>query len=231
MTRALRRSCASTFRTPESTRGALILLALLAAACGDEPIAPAEEAAGLGIYSESGQRLQPDVDVFIGTFSGGGAALSAFQADRSVHDEGSESLRATVSVPAAGFAGWFVAWGTASRVADDGYFRDMAAYTGGALRLSVRSPVDLEVGIRSGNVPAGTETSRTLLSAVAGFTPGPAWQRLCIPLAPLSGPAPAADLSRVKVLFVVASTPTSGGTGGAPATFWIDDVRWDPEPC
>ena len=215
------------FRIP---RIAAALLGVALINCGDVLVDVASDT-GLGIYSESGQRLQPDVDVFIGTFSGGGAVLREVARDTRVRAEGKESLRTTVSASGPGFAGWYVAWGPGARAGDDGYTRDLSAYAGGSLKLSVRSPVDLEVGVRSGNVPAGVESSKSALSRAVGFAPGPGWQRLCIPLARFAGPAPGADLGRVKVLFVVAVSPASGGTGGADATFWIDDVRWDPRPC
>jgi hypothetical protein len=208
----------------------LAALGIALAGCGDGPVSPSSEG-GLGIFSESGQRLRPDRDVFIGTFSGGGAVLGDFGRDTKVRAEGRESLRSTVSATGPGFAGWFVSWGNAARLPDQGYTRDMSAYAGGSLRLSVRSPVELEVGIRSGDVAAGTESSKVLLSRATTFAPGPGWQRLCVPLALMAGPSPAADLARIKILFVVAVSPATGGSGAAPATFWIDDVRWDGHPC
>lgn len=210
-------------------RVAPVVVGVLIAGCGDGPFAPASQA-GLGIYSETEQRLRPDRDVFIGTFSGGGAEF-ALQRDTRVRDEGAESLRSTVRTTGEGYAGWFVTWGTRSRAGDDAWTRDMSAYAGGSLRLSARATVELEVGIRSGNIRPGEESSRVLLSRSTRFIPGTGWQRLCIPLEQLAGPEPLADLSRIKVLFVVAVSRATGGTAGAQVSFWIDDVRWDTHPC
>lgn len=188
----------------------------------------------LGIFSETAaETLEFDVNAFIGTFTGGGATFAEFVEDAGDKQEGTISLRATVSVNAAqgGFAGWFVSWGNAAQVANDAFVRDMSQFAGGRLLFWVRSPVDLEVGIRSGNVAAGSETSKVLVSRFEPAVADNTWHRVCIPLAGLAGPPPKADLSRMKVFFVVASNTPSRGTGGMPATFRIDDVRWEKVPC
>jgi hypothetical protein len=107
----------------------------------------------------------------------------------------------------------------------------MTSYAGGSLRFWVRSTVDLEVGIRSGDVTAGRERSKVLLSRSTAWRPSDQWQRACIPLALLVGPNPKADLSRIKVLVVVAVSERTGGTGGVPVDVWLDDVRWEQRPC
>lgn len=186
----------------------------------------------LGIYSETLPRLRPDIETYFGTFSGSGASLSDFRADNAIKMEGNESLRITISSSGTGFAGWYVAWGDSTRYADDTFTRDMSRFGGGSLRLWMRSATaaNFELGIRSGPVAAGSETSKILLSQL-GLVAGPTWQRVCLPLLTLTGPSPLADLSRIKILWLVAVSQKSGGTGGIPVTIWFDDIRWDTRPC
>jgi hypothetical protein len=183
----------------------------------------------IGVYSETPPMLTPDVQTFFGTFFGLGATLTDFRRDTDTKVEGTESLRATVNASGDGFAGWFISWGDASRVANEQFTTNQTRFAGGSVRFAVRSPVDLEVGIRGANTPPGLETSKVLLSRL-GFTPGANWARLCLPLAMVSGPSPLADLSRIKVLFVISTSHASRGTNGA-VTFFVDDVRWDTRPC
>ena len=188
----------------------------------------------LGIFSETApETLEFDVNAFIGIFTGGGGTFGEFVEDAVDKQEGAVSLRATVLVNAAQgeFAGWFASWGNAAQVANNAFVRDMSQFAGGRLLFWVRSPVDLEVRIRSGNVAAGSETSKVLVSQFEPAVVDNAWHRVCIPLAVLAGPPPKADLSRIKVFFVVASNTPSGGTRGMPATFRIDDVRWESAAC
>ena len=184
----------------------------------------------IGIYSETTPVLRPDVDTYFGIFSGLGAIVTEFRDDSSTWKDGTVSLRTTARSSGNGFAGLFVAWGDNMHYADNNFTRDMSKYAGGSIRFWTRTPVDLEIGIRSGNVTAGAEASKTLLSRL-GVVPAMSWQWVCIPLAPLTGASPLADLGHTKIFFVASVNQTSGGTGGLPVTFWFDDVRWDTAPC
>lgn len=187
----------------------------------------------LGIYSETpSDRLRPDVDSFIGTFKGAGAIFNAndFIDDNTEVQEGGISKKSTMSVDGSKgqYAGWFVQWG--NRESPDSETRDMSTFEGGNLSFWVKSSINLEVGIRSGNVqPPGTETSKVILSrnSYPPFEPDNEWHKISIPLSDFTGEAPKADLSQIKIFFVVSSNTPSGGTGGVPKTFWIDDVRWE----
>lgn len=184
----------------------------------------------LGIFSETAPGcLLPDVHTFIGTFSGGGASFIEFVADSLERNEGAISMKSTLSVRASagGYAGWFIGWGNADLVANESYTRDMTDYAEGSLVFSAKSRINLEVGIRSGNVSPGRETSKVLLKGYPSFAPDNKWHQVCIPLSVLEGRGSKADLSRIKVLFVVASNTPSGGTEGRSQSFWIDDVRWE----
>ena len=208
-----------------------LVFSLLLSNCkdGGNALCPEDIEPSFGIFSETvPEKLAFDIDSFVGTFSGGGARIGEFVEDSVEKKEGSISLRATFSVDASrgGFAGWFVAWGDASQVADDSFTKDMSDYDGGGLTFWVKSPINLEVGIRSGNVSAGAETSKVLLSEFEAFKADDSWRQICIPFSKFKGSAPKADLGKIKVFFVVASNTPSGGTGGVEQTFWIDDVSW-----
>jgi len=185
----------------------------------------------LGVFSEMADEiLEPGDNAFIGAFEGPNSTI-VIEEDDTIRRFGAVSMKATISVDetAGGFAGWFVSWGDAST--DDTFVRDMSAYQQSGLQFWVKSPINLEVGVRSGNVPAGSETSRVLLSDVSAFAPDDVWRQVCIPIANFEGPSPKADLSRIKVFFVITSNVASGGTGGAEVMFWVDDVLWISTPC
>lgn len=183
----------------------------------------------IGIYSETTyNRLIFDVDSFIGVFSGAGAVFSTFVDDTTQKQEGKYSKESMLSVNEmlGQYGGWFAQWGGIG----SSDTKNMLDYVGGNLSFWVKSAVNLEVGIRSGNVVPGTESSKVLLNKYPSFIPGDDWHKVCIPLSDFTGPAPQADLSQVKVFFVVASSTFSGGTNGKPVKIWIDDVRWEKAP-
>jgi len=225
------RTIARTRVIPRIPLRLLLVIWLAAVAGGCDGVDSADDVESLGIFSDSGETLPPDIETFFGTFSGGGATVEEYTEDLDQKREGERSLRTTVTVSNGGYAGWFISEGDGTRVDDQSFTRDMTEYSGGALILWAKSPIDLLVGIRSGNVTAGRETSTALLSEIAPFHADDTWYRVCVPMDRLEGPAPHADLSRVKVLFFVASNDETGGTGGRARTFWIDDVRWQQTAC
>jgi len=183
--------------------------------------------AAYGIYSETVSGVTLDVDSYMGKYAGGGATFNDgdFVDDTSDYKEGDKSKKATMTVAAAGqYAGWFVQWGLSG--SPDTETKDMSAYSGGSLKFWVKTPVDLEIGMRSGNVGAGSETSKVLLSSYGSYTDD-SWHEVSIPISDFTGPSPKADLSQIKVLFNVASCAASGGTGGVAKTFRIDNIRWE----
>jgi hypothetical protein len=216
----------------------LLFLACGGDGCGgtDSNVPPCptsgENPSSLGIFSETGSTLQPDVNSFIGKFQGNGGQIELVT-DANEKKEGSVSLKATLSVSASsgGYAGWFVSWGNLDLAEENSCTRNMSTYGGGSIVFWVKSTINLEVGVRSGNVQAGEESSKVLLSNFQSFAPDTTWRRVCIPLSLFQGAAPKADLSKIKVFFVIASNTPSGGTGGVLQSFWIDDVRWETNSC
>ncbi|ETW97150.1 MAG: hypothetical protein ETSY1_23840 [Candidatus Entotheonella factor] len=191
------------------------------------------ESTALGIFSEIPPRLLPDVDACIGNFFGEGATYDEFVTDTDEKQEGAFSLRSTVSVDASQeqFAGWFVSWEICDLAGDNSIVRDMSLFENGRMLLWVKTPIDLEVGIRSGNVSPGFETSKIRLSDINPLVIDDNWHLVCVPLSPFRGVAPNADFTQIKVFFVIASNVATGGTGGLPATFWVDHVRWEAGGC
>jgi len=188
----------------------------------------------LGVYSEFAPEVlifspAPNANAFIGNYSGAGGRIIEFPDDPTTKCEGGISKKTTLSVNVSlnQFAGWFVQWGKAG--SPDSETRDMSKYLGGKLSFCIKSSVnDLEIGIRSGNIqPPGTENSKVYLSSHPSFKPDNEWHKVSIPLADFIQREPRTDLSKMKILFNVASNVPSGGTGGVPQTFWIDDVRWE----
>jgi len=215
------------------------LVSVLAYSCGDEggsgaptgqdgnDVPPCDE---LGVFTEAdiNDKLTPDVDAAIGVFSGGGGLISEFVGDADEKRDG-VSMRTTVTVSGIQWAGWFIQAGTFQQ---GNVTKNMSFAEGGALQFWVKTPINLEVGIRSNDVTAGLERSKVLLSTY-GVLLNDVWQEVRIPIGDLVGTSAnrRADLKQMKVLFVVASNLVSGGTGGRPVIFWIDDVRWRSSGC
>jgi hypothetical protein len=186
----------------------------------------------LGIYTEAAiDRLQPDIDSFIGTYEGPSenpGTIYEFVDDNITIKEGGISKKTTVAVDGlkGQYAGWFVQCG--KQGTSESVTKDMSAFAGGYMTFWVKSPINLEIGIRSGNVTYGEETSKINLnnSNYPAFKNDDIWHKVEIPLNDLTGTT-RADLKRIKIFFNVASSTPSGGTGGVQKSFWIDDVRWE----
>ena len=129
----------------------------------------------LGIYSESApDRVVPDVNSYIGTIDGprvDPGIISGFVDDNNEKKEGGISKRATVTVDGSRgqWAGWYIQCGVQG--SPETVNKDMSAFEGGMLTFWVKTSVNLEVGIRSANVPPGTETSKVYLNNYPPFAP------------------------------------------------------------
>lgn len=183
-----------------------------------------------GLFSETfPDSVLPDVNSYIGICTEGSsqATLAAKDFNEKAEGEFSQRISMGVDETAGEFACWFVAWGVEGT--SDFVTRDMSGYAEGYLSFWIKSPVNLEVSIRSGDVQAGTETSIVLLSGYPSFESDTTWRKICIPISDFVGTDsnPQVDLSIMKVLCSIASSERSGGTGGTRQTFWIDDIRWE----
>ncbi len=179
--------------------------------------------ATFGIVSETVAGLVLDTDSKLQTFQGGGAQAIVLSDDFANAPEGSKSIKAVVNQPAAGFSGWTVQWGLETTT--DAFVKDMTTYYDGSIRFWFKAPAALQnvtnLGIRSGNVPAGKETSKVLLRNYTTFDN--TWRAVTIPIADLAKSRPFADISRTKIFFGIYVEGSSGGS----QSFWVDNVRWD----
>lgn len=221
-----KRNTDTSFLAAAASLAALLIIGLgirLVGTVGAREVVPA-------IFAETPSTFHPDAEVLLSVFQGRGGTAELTE-DDTVAVEGNSSLRCTVRASGNGFAGWFVSWGDESQAGDNSFTRDMSVYRGGSLVFWVKTPIDLSLGVRSGNVKPGSETSEILLSAAHAGEPSDTWQRVCVPLSVFEGGPGGADLTRMKVFFKVESNTDSRGTGGEATTFWIDDVHWEVSPC
>jgi len=208
-------------------------LFLLMCKSTDEPPACREDGPDIfGVYSENFEGVRLDVNGLLGIDFGGGGQFvpnpdSGFVDVTDEVREGAVSKRATINVgPNGQWAIWFVQHSLTSSNSET---KNMCDYENGRLQFWVKAESairDLLVGIRSGNVRPGEETSKVLLSRYPAFKADNQWHEITIPLSDFSGEAPDADLTQIKIFFVIGSS--SGDTGGTngTATFWVDNVRW-----
>jgi hypothetical protein len=170
--------------------------------------------------------VTPDTDSFIAVFQGGSVSPLVLEDGTNSPCEGTKFLRATVNHFANdGYSGWTYQWGLAGSPDTD--TRDMSQFYEANLRFCFEAPGDLagkvRIGIRSGNVPAGSELSYVVLTNTALFDN--AWHEVAVPVAALAGSSPFADLARIKNLFTIS---VLGVTAGAQ-TFGVDNLRWEPQ--
>jgi hypothetical protein len=226
-------------KSKEQNHKAVVFFVLLSSlscllACGGGEGGKGKACNEIGVFSETAcWRLQFDVNAFLGVSSGGNSIgepdpFVGFRDDPYENVEGRISKLTTVNLaPDDQWAVWFVQHGLTD---DDADTLDLSAYRGGYLEFWVKSPIDLVLGIRSGDVPAGMETSKICLSGLASFTPDDTWQFITVPLSLLEGGYPKADLSQIKVFFVIGSTSELSGATNGDVSFWVDDVRWVKPP-
>ena len=115
------------------------------------------------------------------------------------------------------FAVWFVE--------ETGVSRYLRFYESGYLQFWVRTTNDLQVSIRSANIPAGQERSKLRLSEIGVPLDG-AWHRVRVSLSDFKVREPNLDFSQVKTFFVIGGIADQIGQFPTPQSFDVDDVRW-----
>lgn len=151
---------------------------------------------------------------YLGTFSSPGDAILL---ETRAEPEG-WVLHAASMVKQGGWAGWFIEVGTSQ----PGEVRDLSVYAGGSIRLRVRGTRDLEFAVRSGNLIAGRERSKVLLSTY-GFAPDGEWHDVALPIRSLAVKEPFLALEQVEVLAALTHVARQQGEAGA---FAVESIRW-----
>jgi len=113
------------------------------------------------------------------------------------------------------FAVWFVGETYGSRF--------MPSYADGFLQFWVRTTTDLQVSLRSANIPAGTEQSKFTLSQL-GVPRDGQWQQVTLSLANFKVAEPNLDFSQIATYFTIGvlSNQIGPGTG----VFDVANVQW-----
>jgi hypothetical protein len=156
---------------------------------------------------------------YVGEYYGNSGSLTLSD-DYSNYVEGIKSQKAEFSLPNSNsYAGWYVEEGGAG----GNETRYMVGFNTGYLYFWVKTSKDVEIGIRSNNIPAGNETSKVKLSEL-GVQLNNQWQEVSIPMSLFRQKDSRLDFSQMVVYFNAAVMGNISGTGSG--TFWIDNVLW-----
>ncbi|OVE77090.1 hypothetical protein BVX98_03680, partial [bacterium F11] len=108
--------------------------------------------------------------------------------------------------------------------------RDFSMYDNGSLQFLFKGPSsdtslrdNLILGIRSGNVRAGFESSKVFLRDYVDFDDQ--WHGVIVPLTHFTGAKPLADLSRMKIYFNIAYVGSLDTNTEAERTVFLDNIR------
>lgn len=175
-----------------------------------------------GVYSETDRlRLLIDVDSSIGVFSSDNATFDgdAFADITTDVQEGIYAKRTTVRVGTTdAYAGWFIQYGLMG--SNDTI--NMDYYKNGYLKFWVKTPINLEVKIRSSDVDSDINQAKIFLSSISGFDNDNEWHEVAVPLSGFSG----VSWNIIKEFFIISSVSDIDGTGGETKTFYVDHIRW-----
>lgn len=182
-----------------------------------------------GVFSETipGCILQdpvyfnPNACCIIGTDNDKfGSSIQLFDDDGD-KKEGLVSMKSEINVVGSGgWVCWFVHWGIEWERED--IVIDMSKYVNGLLKFWIKTPIELEIGIRSGNISPGSEKSKVYLSNYC--TIDNKWHEVSIPLSAFKNKDYRLDFTKIKIFFNVAKEGSTGGT----VYFGVDNVRWVP---
>lgn len=186
---------------------------------------PPPEDKNCGLDTETQPCITFDVDAVLWTDTGKTGYILIFPEDVSTYKEGKWSRKATVAVDASKqqWAGWFIQYGNKS---ETNKTINMSDYKYGKLVFWIKSQVDLEIGIRSGNISSGSEKSKVRISNYGFQNSNSEWQRICIPIEDFTKKDANLQLADMKILFSIYSNSNTLGTNGL-TDFWVDDVRWE----
>jgi len=132
-----------------------------------------------------------------------------------------ESLKATYSIIQKGWAGAFIQEGA---FADTAANRDVGAYEDGYLHFWVKTPVDLEINLRSLNI-AGNNVASGILLSEYNIAADNSWHEVYIALMDFKLRDARLDFTQMKVYFNTAVVGDILG-GASSGIFYLSDVRY-----
>lgn len=159
----------------------------------------------------------------LGTFDGGsGDIIGLDVVDDPEAPEGQNLLEVAFTVRETGWAGLFF---------EEGNFGpDSVAYmchfmSEGYLRFWIKSTVDVRIGIRSENIPAGGERSKVWLRSDGYANLQGEWEEVAIPLHDFDELEQRLRCDQVAVFFMAAAEGRHYGNATS-GTFKLDHIRW-----
>lgn len=157
----------------------------------------------------------------LGTFSGPRDRIGLAMVEDVEYPLSGDVLRATFELSSNGWAGLFFVEG---RMGDDRTI-DLSDYAkAGALRFWIKTEVDVQVGVRSGNIAPGRERSKLWLAKENLADPDGEWQLVRIPLSRFAELDGRLRFDQVAVPFVAAVD--HGSSQADSGSFEIADVSW-----
>ena len=156
---------------------------------------------------------------FVGVFKSGGSTLFELSDETTFFQEGSRSTKALFNIPALGWGGWYVEEGAAGGAET----RDMSNFAGGRLRFSVKTPINLKVGI-------GKEENNSVVELIdLGSYLDDQWHEISIAMSALLSLSQShvpLDFSMISVFFTVTAGSDINNNQAISGSFYIDNVRW-----
>lgn len=162
------------------------------------------------VYSDAGSGGQIGVDQ-------SGGSMNIQDSDLAGAPEGSKVMHATYTVTGANaYATWFDYEPTGSRF--------MSGYSDGYLHFWVRTGHDLEISIRSANIPSGNNNAKFRLSDL-GVPTDNTWQEVWLSLDDFKLQDSRLDFSQMVVYWGIAAIQSETGDQ-SNQLFDVDDVKW-----
>jgi hypothetical protein len=104
--------------------------------------------------------------------------------------------------------------------------KNMIAYSYGYIRFNIRSSYDIQIGIRSSNISANTNTAKQYISQYGwSAASGASFQSVVIPVNDLVTAPAGTDLTQMVDMFIAAAVASRIGAQ-TNQSFWIDNIRW-----
>lgn len=131
-----------------------------------------------------------------------------------------KKLKATYSITTAGWAGVFIQEGA---LTDTTSVKNLSRFEDGYIHFYVYTPVDLEIGVRTNNISAGSEKSKVMLSEY-GIPANRTWQEAYIPLNDFKLRDERLNFTQSKVFVNIAVVGEK--VSDYSDIFWLADIKY-----